>query len=134
MEVCIMYELKEEYLTGIELIDREHKRLFEIADEAYEILNNEFIPDKYDNMCEILDKLKEYTMMHFEHEEQYMEEIGYTKFFSQKVQHEEFREKLELVDLNEADENPEEALQDILTFLTDWLINHIMHMDKMIGK
>lgn len=134
MEVCIMYELKEEYLTGIELIDREHKRLFEIADEAYEILHNEFIPDKYDNMCDILDKLKEYTMMHFEHEEQYMEETGYSKIFSQKVQHEEFREKLELFDLNEADENPEEALQDILTFLTDWLINHIIHMDKMIGK
>ena len=28
-----MYELKEEYLTGIEQIDNEHRTLFEIADE-----------------------------------------------------------------------------------------------------
>lgn len=129
-----MYELKDEYLTGIELIDREHKRLFEIADEAYQILHNEFIPDKYDNMCDILDKLKEYTLMHFEHEEQYMEEIGYSKILSQKVQHQEFREKLDTVDLNDVDKDPEAALQDILTFLTEWLVDHIMHLDKRIGN
>lgn len=129
-----MYELKDEYLTGIELIDKEHKRLFEIADEAYQILHNEFIPDKYDNMCDILDKLKEYTLMHFEHEEQYMEEIGYSKILSQKVQHHEFREKLDAVDLNDVDKDPEAALQDILTFLTEWLVDHIMHLDKRIGN
>lgn len=129
-----MYVLKDEYLTGIELIDKEHKRLFEIADEAYQILHNEFIPDKYDNMCDILDKLKEYTLMHFEHEEQYMEEIGYSKILSQKVQHQEFREKLDTVDLNDVDKDPEAALQDILTFLTEWLVDHIMHLDKRIGN
>lgn len=30
-----MYEFKEEFLTGIEQIDVEHRRLFEIADELY---------------------------------------------------------------------------------------------------
>ncbi|MSS63444.1 bacteriohemerythrin [Velocimicrobium porci] len=129
-----MYELKDDYLTGIELIDKEHKKLFEIAEEAYQVLHNDYIADKYDNMVDILAQLKEYTIMHFEHEEQYMESIGYKKIFSQKVQHQEFIEKLEVVDLNEVDENPEEAIQDILTFLTDWLFNHILHMDKQIGK
>ena len=129
-----MYELKDDYLTGIELIDKEHKKLFEIAEEAYQVLHNDYIADKYDNMVDILAQLKEYTIMHFEHEEQYMESIGYKKIFSQKVQHQEFIEKLEVVDLNEDDENPEEAIQDILTFLTDWLFNHILHMDKQIGK
>ena len=32
-----MYEFKEEYVTGIESVDAEHRRLFEIADEAYEL-------------------------------------------------------------------------------------------------
>ncbi len=32
-----MYEMKEEYLTGIPFIDEEHAKLFEIADEAYEL-------------------------------------------------------------------------------------------------
>lgn len=129
-----MYELKDEYLTGIELIDKEHKRLFEIAEEAYQVLHNDYIADKYDNMVHILAQLKEYTLMHFEHEEQYMESIGYKKIFSQKVQHHEFMEKLEEIDLSEVDEDPEKAIQEILTYLTDWLVNHILHMDKKIGK
>ena len=41
-----MYEMKPEYYTGIAQIDEEHKKLFEIADEAYELYKNEFIPDK----------------------------------------------------------------------------------------
>lgn len=32
-----MYEMKPEYYTGIAQIDEEHKKLFEIADEAYEL-------------------------------------------------------------------------------------------------
>ena len=32
-----MYEFKEEFLTGIEMIDREHKRLFEIAENLYQL-------------------------------------------------------------------------------------------------
>ena len=39
-----MYEMKPEYYTGIAQIDEEHKKLFEIADEAYELYKNEFIP------------------------------------------------------------------------------------------
>ena len=34
-----MYEFKDEYVTGIESVDAEHRRLFEIADEAYAVEN-----------------------------------------------------------------------------------------------
>jgi len=33
-----MYEMKPEYFTGIDFIDKEHARLFAIADEAYQLL------------------------------------------------------------------------------------------------
>ena len=54
--------MKEEYYTGIPQIDAEHKRLFEIAESAYELRRNEFIPDKYDNIRDLLEELREYTM------------------------------------------------------------------------
>ena len=54
-----MYEMKEEYYTGIPQIDAEHKRLFEIAESAYELRRNEFIPDKYDNIRDLLEELRE---------------------------------------------------------------------------
>src|SRR5574344_154621 len=80
----IMYEMKEEYYTGIDMIDKEHKRLFEIAEETYQLKNEMFLADKYDQIKAILQQLKEYTLMHFDHEEAYMQSIHYKKMFTQK--------------------------------------------------
>ena len=59
-----MYEMKPEYYIGIEMIDEEHKQLFQYADEAYELLHDEFTPDKYDKMNTILQNLRDYTVKH----------------------------------------------------------------------
>lgn len=128
-----MYEFKEEYVTGIKQIDEEHKRLFEIADETYNLSRKEFLVDKYDQVIQILKELKEYATMHFEHEEAYMESIGYKKMFTQKVQHNAFCEKLNSWNLYDIDENSEEIVDEILNFLTNWLVSHILEHDKQIG-
>lgn len=129
-----MYEMKEEYYTGIPQIDEEHKRLFEIAEEVYQLQRNEFIADKYDNIKDILNELKDYTLMHFEHEEEYMTSINYNKMFIQKVQHDAFRAKLEELEFEDIDENSDSVIDDILKFLTDWLVHHILEHDMQIGK
>lgn len=129
-----MYEFKEEFLTGIEEIDREHRRLFEIADELYELKCEEFIPDKYDNIREILEELKDYTLTHFAHEEAYMQSIGYKRMFTQKSQHDALRQIMEEWDLDAIDENQEETIEEMLRIVTDWLVNHILNQDKLIGK
>ena len=79
-----MYEMKPEYYIGIDMIDEEHKQLFKYADEAYELLHDEFTPDKYDRIDIILENLRNYTVKHFSDEEQYMESINYKKIFTQK--------------------------------------------------
>ena len=72
-----MYEMKKEYFTGIELIDSEHSQLFDYANQIYELLHAEFVPDKYDNILVILDELRDYTKKHFADEEEYMEKVKY---------------------------------------------------------
>lgn len=134
MEDDPMYEFKDEFLTGIEQIDMEHRRLFEIADKLYTLKHEEFIPDKYDNIREILGELKDYTITHFEHEEAYMESIGYKRMFTQKSQHEALKEIINDWDLDSIDENQDEAIDDILNTVTDWLVNHILNEDKLIGR
>ncbi len=128
-----MYEMKDEYLTGIAEIDNEHRKLFEIANEAYELQNDTFIPDKYDYIKEIFNKLKEYTIMHFEHEEAYMESINYKKMFIQKVEHDAFRKRLDEIDIDSFDEEQDELITELLKFLTDWLVSHILENDKQIA-
>ena len=129
-----MYEFKEEFLTGIEEIDKEHRRLFEIAEELYELKCEEFIPDKYDNIRKILEELKDYTLTHFAHEEAYMQSIGYKRMFTQKSQHDALRHIMEEWDLNAIDENQDETIEEMLRIVTDWLVNHILNQDKLIGK
>lgn len=130
-----MYEMKDEYLTGIEFIDNEHRRLFEIAEETYQLKNEEFIPDKYDQIRSLLNELKDYTAMHFSHEEEYMQSIGYKKLFTQKIQHEAFINWLEEQELDSIDEEYEDqdaVIDKILKYLTDWLVSHILETDKQI--
>jgi len=129
-----MYEMKPEYYTGIDFIDKEHARLFAIADEAYELLKDQFIVDKYDYIMELIDELKEYTRYHFKHEEEYMNSIGYKRILSQKVAHDDFIEKIYEYDSERVDKNPKETLLELLDFLVTWLVEHISKADKLIGK
>lgn len=131
-----MYEMKPEYMTGITMIDEEHSQLFAYANQVYELLQSEFIADKYDNIADVLQKLRDYTKKHFADEEAYMESIQYKQVFMQKVQHQEFINRLDSWNLAEIDEmeDQDKVIEDMLTFLTDWLIHHILELDTQIGK
>ena len=96
-----MFEMKPEYYIGIKMIDEQHKQLFKYADEAYELLNDEFTPDKYDRVDILLEKIYDYTVKHLADEEAYMESIHYNKF---------------------------------LTYLTEWLVNHILYVAGQIPQ
>ncbi len=129
-----MYEFKEEYKTGIDFVDKEHKKLFEIAENAYQLQQNDFLYDKYDQLVAILEELREYTKLHFSHEEAYMKEINYKGMFTQKTQHDAFVHKLEDINFNTLDNGSDDAVNDILTFLTNWLVEHILNVDKLISR
>ncbi len=127
-------EFTDEYLTGIELVDAEHKELFRIVDKANQLVKNFDSLSGYDSIMQILNELKEYTKEHFADEEEYMEGIQYEGLSAQKRAHEAFVDKLENISLDQIDANPQENLQELLEFLLGWLINHILYTDKRIPK
>lgn len=127
-----MFEMKDEYYIGINQIDEQHKKLFQIADDTYELLNNAYIADKYDHIVALLDELKEYTATHFAEEEAYMESIKCKKILSHKIEHHEFLEKINDIELNDLEMNQEGIIMDILNFVYDWLVHHILDTDKLI--
>jgi hemerythrin len=126
--------MKPEYYTGLTTIDEQHTELFRIADEAYVVLKDEFISDKFDNIVEIIGRLKEYAIKHFADEEAYMQSIRYKKFLSHKIEHDDFIEKLEALDFDQMDRNQKGTLLDLLEFLSDWLVHHILEKDKLISQ
>ena len=82
----------------------------------------------------LIEELQDYTDFHFNAEEEYMESVGYKRMFTQKIEHEAFVKKLRDVDLKKIDENQDEYIISILQFLNDWLVEHILHKDKLIGQ
>ncbi len=121
-----------EFETGIPMIDEEHKTLFDIIGKIYKAIEVELVHDKFDLILDILDELKEYTRVHFADEEKYMKEIGYEGLAQQAILHEKFIETLNDVNLDHVDDNQEEYLYEVLNFLQNWLVSHILKVDKLI--
>ena len=88
--------------------------------------------DKFDQVIAILEELKEYAVYHFQTEEAYMQKIGYRKFLSHKVVHDDFIKKVQETDLNKVDENPDKYLLEVLDFIMNWIDDHILGVDKAI--
>lgn len=127
-----LFEMKEEFKLGVPEIDEQHAKLFEIGDRAYDLLTNSLSDDKYDRIMEILDELRDYTVVHFQDEERYMQEVGHRKLLSHKVEHDEFIKKVGDVDLKAVDQNQDEYIMEILNFLAKWLQEHILEKDMLI--
>jgi hemerythrin len=125
-------EFTEEYLTGITLIDEEHRTLFVISERVYILLKEGVDSSDAERIIEILHELKEYTKNHFADEEEYMESIGYSGLEAQKRAHRSFISELEDINDDEVRKNTKDYTRSLLEFLLGWLINHILKVDKLI--
>lgn len=128
------YAFTSKYHVGIEEIDKEHARLFEIIGDANRVIHTEYLHDKYDEIVRILEELRDYTQVHFRDEEELMANVKYAELPAQKKAHASFEEKLAEINLEEVDDNQQEYLEELLGYLVTWLSVHILHMDKKIGE
>ena len=125
-------EFCDEYRIGVEIIDREHQRLFELVEKANRMARGWSADSGFDEIRQILQELKDYTEFHFADEESYMRNIRYEGYEAQKRAHEAFISRLEETDLEQVQENPREYLLSLVEYLLGWLIHHILHADKKI--
>ncbi len=131
------FAFTSKYMTGITLVDDEHRRLFKIIRETNDLIHEEFLHDKYDEIVRLINELRAYTEFHFSDEEALMERIQYPGLDAQKRAHSAFIERLVEIDLNDLDEmddHQQEYLLDLIRFLLDWLTNHILACDCKIGE
>lgn len=128
----MMLTWRDEYSIGVEMIDEQHKHLFEIGNRIYDLLENYLLADKYDKIVAVVQELSDYTKYHFKTEEDYMIQIKYPKYFSQKVEHDDFIQKIEEIDLTDIDKDQDKHIRDILTFVFHWVLEHILKKDKLI--
>ena len=124
----------DKYSVGIEIIDEQHKELFNILDNCYELLLKNKDDDKYDKIITILEELKNYTIYHFKTEEEFMKKNGYSKFLSHKFAHDAFIEQIKEFDLYSIDTDQKKSINDLLDIVSNWIKFHILETDKNIHK
>lgn len=132
-----MYEMKPEYYTGIADIDKEHERLFELAQETDDLLNDGLLYDKADSLLRLISDLINYTQTHFSHEEAYMERIHYANREEHMKQHRKFEESLLKFDIEALEDDYDaqnDAVKKLLNFLVGWLVIHIQEVDMLYTK
>jgi len=119
----------DELSVGVRLIDEQHKVLLGLINELHAAMRAR----KSDAaMAGILARLKEYTVKHFGQEEEYFDRHGYPE----TAQHKEIHAKLvrQVLDFEAALKSGKaKVTMDIMRFLKDWLVGHIMGTDKKYG-
>lgn len=130
------FEFTDDCLIGHEELDQDHEKMFELLNKGIYVLQDEFIMDKYDYIKEIFEELLDYSNTHFAREEGYMMKIRDAELIMQRVQHNHFRNELWKLVGKSIDEIEEQidVLHETLNFLTEWLYQHIIGSDALIGK
>ena len=128
------YKFTDNCLIGVDQIDDEHRGLFRLVGEVHNLLKDQWTDDKYFEICDVIENLKEYAAEHFSHEEEYMAMIGHPELELQKQQHAQFCEKVNEVDLKAAESDQQALISDLLAYLAEWLYKHIIGSDLLIGK
>lgn len=120
-------EWKNEYNTKISVIDGQHKNLVEIINQIADAQNKK---EEALVLRESIFKLVEYTKIHFAFEEKHMGEHNFNLLSDHKEEHNKLVEKIVSV-LQHIHKNDIKVItNDLLKFLEDWLMSHILVHDK----
>ncbi len=124
---------KDEYNIGVDIIDKEHERLFKIINKLFRFSDEK---NKSQWACqEGIKFFKDHAVKHFAEEEEYMESVGYERLEVHRHIHEEFRVRtipaLEL-ELEQTDYSAD-SVDHFLGVCAGWLIGHTLMEDRAIA-
>ena len=123
---------QERFNIGVDIIDREHRKLFSILNRMLAAGEDE--EKNIWTYQEGIKYFKEHAMKHFTEEESYMASINYIGFETHRRLHDNFRRKTlralekELKQTNYS----EEAVSHFLSVCAGWLIGHTLIEDRAI--
>lgn len=121
----------DEFLIGIDEIDAEHRRLFEIAAQVYDALNAgdaAAAAAARHAVTELLD----YTKTHFAHEEALMEAAAYPELAAHRDLHRRLISQAHDMEMR-VEIGDSYVPVELSRFLYNWLVRHIEVSDKKFG-
>ena len=117
---------KDEYSVSHDELDRHHQYLFTVINELYEAMGSSSPSAK---ITLLLKNALEYAQMHFEAEEKVMSLAQYPHLVEQENAHRTYARRVEEL-MSQSRVTPSVLSEDLLLFLKEWWLNHILKMDK----
>lgn len=120
---------QDSFSVGVPAMDIQHKQLVAMVNQLYEAMRT----SKGDAAVQtILPTLVQYTKTHFNAEEKLMHEAGYPDIAAHQALHHKLA--MQVSDLMDKFKSGKMvATVSVVTFLKDWLVNHIQGQDKLYG-
>ena len=115
---------KDEYSMNEENIDKQHKGLFTLSNEIYDLVEKGI--DDHEHFRELFLALNDYGIEHFLYEEMYMKEQDYPDLKEHIKQHNEFSNKVRDLCVGI---DKETHIRDIGEFVSTWLVEHVLNED-----
>jgi hemerythrin len=116
-----------QYLIGNNTIDDEHKELFRLINTFHDHWQ-----EKRDRreIVQVLNQLINYTQMHFQHEENIMQQEEYPKLAEHQQIHDSMVETIFKLQQSFEDKNLHFEI-DTMKFVKNWMVEHILENDTL---
>lgn len=118
-------EWSSELSVGLEEIDAQHQVLVDLLNQIHEAIQQRHGAEATQN---IVEKLGEYTRVHFAVEESLMRILHYPEYERHKIEHDRLIQQL--FDLHGRLDAGKAVSFELAHFLKVWLTKHIMESDK----
>jgi len=119
-------EWTDDLSVGIEEIDQQHRSLVEIVNDIHEAIAQHKAKEAMD---ELLQRLEEYTRIHFAVEESLMRIFHYPAYETHQVEHQKLIEQLKDIRTKFAEGHGGVTFE-LMQVLRNWLVKHIDGSDK----
>ncbi|MDD2542071.1 MAG: bacteriohemerythrin [Desulfuromonadaceae bacterium] len=118
-----------DFILGVQQFDEHHHHLVDLLNQAYD----DFIAGAgSDSINKILDELVDYATYHFAAEEHWMSEMSYPMFDEHRAEHNRFSSRVAEM-LKDCNGDRMSLWLEVMTFLNNWLTNHILKSDARYG-
>lgn len=129
-----MFKWSNEYELGIKEIDKQHKKLFIIGNEMVKIYENNTDESSLDDILDVINELIDYTVYHFNTEEELLDKYNYDNLSEHKEKHEKFTLYLKSISYNELVQNEQKFLDETINLISNWIKEHIKREDMKYKK
>ncbi len=116
--------------VGVKEIDEQHKKLVDMVNQLNDAMTQ---GQGRQALGKVLNDLISYTQFHFRAEEKLMETNGYANTVAHKAEHHKLVQDVGAFK-SKFDSGSASISIELMTFLRNWLSNHILNSDKKVGQ